>query len=207
MGWRIVGATGAYTAQMVNLNTTRDWAAAIATFKADYRLTVAVDPAGGATTVPAVGAHNYALGSVVGVTATPAAGYVFDHWSGACTGSGTCSVTMNADQSVTAHFTVSLDVSIAKSGNYPKLDWTHQATVVDHYAVYRSLTAPYFAAGAGSWLVDVPTATPTHTDTTADLTVGGNKYFYLVGPVNGCGGPCGASNRTGAFVFGLVPGN
>ena len=35
MGWRIVGATGAYTAQIVNLNTARDWAAAIATFKKD----------------------------------------------------------------------------------------------------------------------------------------------------------------------------
>ena len=44
-------------------------------------------------------------------------------------------------------------------------------------------------------------------DSTADLTVGGNKYFYLVGPVNVCGGACGSSNRTGAFVFGLVPGN
>jgi hypothetical protein len=34
MGWRIVGTTSAYTAQIVNLNTTRDWAADIATFKA-----------------------------------------------------------------------------------------------------------------------------------------------------------------------------
>lgn len=34
MGWRIVNTTGSYTAQIVNLNTTRDWAVAIATFKA-----------------------------------------------------------------------------------------------------------------------------------------------------------------------------
>jgi hypothetical protein len=40
MGWRIVGATGAYTAQIVNLNTTRDWAAAIATFKAAVPLPI-----------------------------------------------------------------------------------------------------------------------------------------------------------------------
>ena len=65
LGWRIVGATAGYTAAKSGLGTSRDWAAAIATFKADYRLTVAVDPAGGATTVPAVGAHNYAVGSVV----------------------------------------------------------------------------------------------------------------------------------------------
>jgi beta-lactam-binding protein with PASTA domain len=33
LGWRIVGATGAYTAQPNTLTTGRDWAAAIATFK------------------------------------------------------------------------------------------------------------------------------------------------------------------------------
>jgi hypothetical protein len=40
LGWRIVGATGTYQAQLINLNTTRDWAAAIATFKTDQPLPV-----------------------------------------------------------------------------------------------------------------------------------------------------------------------
>ena len=39
MGWRIVGATGAYNAQIINLNTARDWAAAIVTLKADLTVT------------------------------------------------------------------------------------------------------------------------------------------------------------------------
>ena len=207
MGWRIVGATGAYQAQLVNQNTTRDWAAAIATFKADYRLTVAIDPAGSATTVPAVGAHNYALGSVVGVTVTPAAGYVFDHWSGACTGSGTCSVTVDAAKTVTAHFAVSVDVTVARSGvDDVELTWQHLADVVDHYAVYRSLTEPYFSPGAAYWLDDVATSEEAYLDEDADLSTAGGTYFYLVGPVNECGGACGSSNRTGAFVYGLLPG-
>jgi hypothetical protein len=195
MGWRIVGATGAYTAQIINLNTARDWAAAIATFKTQtagptcytlnvghtgdgttpaasplnssgcptgqyvsgesislsgatpdpgwqiagwtgtdddsststtntvtmpaeahaaivvyvasptqHILTVAVSPAWGGTTEPAVGTHDYAAGTVVNITATPAAGYGFAFWSGACSGSGGCKVTMNANQSVTANF-------------------------------------------------------------------------------------------------------
>ena len=210
LGWRIVGATGGYTAAR-SIGTSRDWAAAIATFKADYRLTVAVDPAGGATTVPAVGVHTYPKGAVVSVTPTPGTGYVFDHWSGACTGAGMCSVTMGADKSVTAHFTVSVDVTITKPGSNPVLTWPHQATAVNLYTVYRSLTAPYFTPSVGSRLPsgDVPPVSPqtTLTDSTAVLTVAGNTYFYLVGPVNGCGGACGSSNRTGAFVFGLVPGN
>ncbi len=40
MGWRIVGSTGAYTAQLVDLNTTRDWATGIATLKSEGGLPV-----------------------------------------------------------------------------------------------------------------------------------------------------------------------
>ena len=61
----------------------------------NYDLTVVANPAGGGTTNPAVGVHPYAYGSVVNVTAAPLAGYAFSSWSGACTGSGACSVTMD----------------------------------------------------------------------------------------------------------------
>ena len=70
-----------------------------------YDLTVAVSPAGGGTTNPAAGMHTYAEGAVVDITAAPAAGYAFANWSGACSGSGACQVTMNTDKSVTANFT------------------------------------------------------------------------------------------------------
>jgi hypothetical protein len=70
----------------------------------DHDLTIAVDPVGSGTTNPAAGVHTYAYGSVVNITATPEDGYQFDHWSGACTGTGACQVTMDGDKSVTAHF-------------------------------------------------------------------------------------------------------
>jgi hypothetical protein len=73
---------------------------------AEYTLTMAVDPVAGGTTDPPVGDHTYAGGTVVDITASPAAGYEFDHWSGDCTGSGACQVTMDGDKSITAHFTV-----------------------------------------------------------------------------------------------------
>ena len=49
---------------------------------------------------------SFAVASSVTLTATPAASSTFSGWSGACTGTGSCSVTMDAAKSVTANFAV-----------------------------------------------------------------------------------------------------
>ena len=49
-------------------------------------------------------AESYVDGTSVALSATPATGSTFAGWSGACTGTGTCSVTMNAAATVTALF-------------------------------------------------------------------------------------------------------
>ena len=68
-------------------------------------LTIAVDDATHGSTDPAVGAHTYDAGEVVTITATPASGYGFDHWSGAVTGvTNPVIVTMNGNKTVTANF-------------------------------------------------------------------------------------------------------
>jgi hypothetical protein len=51
-------------------------------------------------------AASYATGTQVTLTATPATGSTFTGWSGGCTGTGTCVVTMSADTTVTAGFVV-----------------------------------------------------------------------------------------------------
>ena len=48
----------------------------------------------------------HAAGTVVTLTATPASDSQFSGWSGACSGTGACSVTMDAAKSVTATFTL-----------------------------------------------------------------------------------------------------
>ena len=124
MGYRIVNQVGEYTAQKSGM-TDRYWAAGIATFKSapsgvTYDLTMAVDPMDSGTTDPAIGIHTYEEYQVVNVSASPAPGYVFDHWSGACTGSGACQVTMSEDLAVTAHFvaeTYTLTVNVTGSGS------------------------------------------------------------------------------------------
>ena len=66
-----------------------------------FDLTTNPSPIGGGTVT---GGGTYASGTYVTVNAVPAAGYGFANWSGDCSGTGTCSVTMNADKSVTANF-------------------------------------------------------------------------------------------------------
>jgi hypothetical protein len=47
----------------------------------------------------------FALGTVVTLTASPAAGSTFDGWTGACTGTGPCTLTVNDAVLVSAKFT------------------------------------------------------------------------------------------------------
>ena len=52
---------------------------------------------------------SFSSGASVILTAVPASGSVFTGWSGACTGTSTCSLAMNAAKSVTATFGVAAD--------------------------------------------------------------------------------------------------
>jgi uncharacterized repeat protein (TIGR02543 family) len=113
--------------------------------------TTAVPAAGGTVT----GSGVYDSETVVPVIATPNAGFAFDNWSGACTGTGPCNVTMDDDKTVTAHFsqvgvvpsrsiTIGQEVSgtIAEAGEFePWLLEVAEDITVDIYmwAATRSL--------------------------------------------------------------------
>jgi cellulose 1,4-beta-cellobiosidase len=64
--------------------------------------TVTSSPAG--ISCGAACSASYASGTAVTLTAAPASGSTFSGWSGACVGTGTCTVTLTAAQSVTATF-------------------------------------------------------------------------------------------------------
>jgi hypothetical protein len=74
----------------------------------------------------------YASGTSVTLTATPASGWLFSSWSGACSGTGNCTLTMNSNKSVTAAFAPPLSVeltAIPSSGTAPLNDVDLKAEV------------------------------------------------------------------------------
>ena len=60
----------------------------------------------------------YLLGTNLSLLATPATGYIFAGWSGACTGTGVCLITMDAAKTVTATFVLSKTIvlTVTKAG-------------------------------------------------------------------------------------------
>lgn len=79
---------------------------------ATFALSVARSGAGAGTVISSPAgvscgsdcSEAYPDGTVVSLTATPEAGSTFAGWSGACSGTGACSVTMSAARAVTAMF-------------------------------------------------------------------------------------------------------
>lgn len=61
---------------------------------------------------------SYTSGTIVTLTAAPVNGYTFGGWSGACSGTGSCNVTMSQAQNVSASFGLAGSCGSANYGNY-----------------------------------------------------------------------------------------
>jgi Fe-S cluster biogenesis protein NfuA len=136
-GYHFVEWTGACTGSGA-CSVTMDAAKTVsATFAINtYTLTV-TQPENGSIAPPTA---VYDHGSVVDLTATPATGYHFVEWTGACTGSGACSVTMDAAKTVSATFainTYTLTVTQPENGSIAP-----PTAVYDHGSVVDLTATP-----------------------------------------------------------------
>lgn len=84
---------------------------------------------------------SFASGTLITLAATPTGSGIFTGWSGACTGTGTCSVTMSAARSVTATFDAGVVVTPLSQTNLSGATSSAQ---------YFSVTVP---AGAGNLVI------------------------------------------------------
>jgi hypothetical protein len=79
--------------------------------------------------------HQFTQGANVNLYATPAEFSLFNGWSGACSGAGACSLTMNVDKSVTASFIE---------------DTAHRVRIGDTANYFQTLQAAYNEAPSGA---------------------------------------------------------
>ena len=72
----------------------------------EFTLTVTTEGSGTGTVTANPAGLAYQAGTTVTLTATPDPGSSFEGWSGACSGTGACVLTMDADKAVTARFEI-----------------------------------------------------------------------------------------------------
>jgi predicted extracellular nuclease len=144
----------------------------------DQMLTVAVS-GNGSGTITGTGincagdcSETYVFNSMVTLTATPSTGSTFTSWSGACTGNGGCSVTMDVAKSVTATFTLNIYTATASAGANGSIAPASQS--VNHGATTTFTVTPdagYTASVSGTCGGSLSGTTFTTAAVTADCSV------------------------------------
>ncbi|MDZ7263069.1 MAG: T9SS type A sorting domain-containing protein [candidate division KSB1 bacterium] len=183
---------------------------------ATCNLIMAVSPANCGTTEPPVGNHSFTAGSMVPITAFPAAGYIFDHWTGGVADSlaANTTVTMNGNKTVTAFFVLKpiSDAQASIQGENILLEWSASETLA-LYNVYRDTTydfVPDVVNGTnriGRYIYDQDSNKPgiqwtdigNGADIVGDVT---KNYFYKITVYNGT--ESAPSNVAGEFDYQLI---
>ncbi|MEI6205690.1 MAG: FG-GAP-like repeat-containing protein [Desulfuromonadales bacterium] len=155
---------------------------------------------------------SFTSGTSVTLTASPDSGSTFAGWSGACSGTGTCNVTMSAAKSVTATFTLSPQTTTPSINYYHQSDGivagltTNGSTVTGGAQFYQEANAAWSIVGQGDFDGDgirdlvwwnsrtgqvyiMLMASPTTVKGGGILTTEPNTYWRIVatGDINGDG--------------------
>jgi len=157
-GWSGGGCSGTGTCDV----TVSTAIAVTATFTLNqYMLTVnkAGSSAGTVTSNP-VGincgstcAANFNYGTNIVLTAVPGTSSTFMGWSGSCSGTGTCTVSMSATRNVTATFNASLscttvsDASACTNGSLPEINLGLMTSVACHNQCQTAMPAAGMTSG------------------------------------------------------------
>ncbi|MBI4560338.1 MAG: hypothetical protein HY706_22350, partial [Candidatus Hydrogenedentes bacterium] len=136
-----------------------------------YTLTTAVVPTGGGTVSPASGSFD--SGSVITLTATPAAGKLFDYWSESISSlENPVNVTMDGNKSIIAWFAVAYTLTTSVQG---------EGTVSPSSGTYKSGSGATISANpASGWQFNHWEGGASGTSTPVTITMNGNKSVTAV---------------------------
>jgi len=143
--------------------------------------TITSSPAG--INCPGTCTASFAQGTQVTLTAVPGKNYFFGGWSGGCTGTGVCTVTINAAMSVTASFTQGTGITVTLAGKGTGTVTSSPAGINCSTAA-GAICSATFQQGASVTLSESPSGTNTFggwsgactgTTTTCKVTVGANN--------------------------------
>ena len=123
---------------------------------------------------------SYGDGTMVTLTATPASGYIFAGWSGACSGAGSCVVTMSAAESVTARFTTALTRTFVSSSGVD----TNPCTIAAPCATFAHA---YSLTGASGIIAALNPGKYGPLTITYPITINGNGWAAITGIAQGNG--------------------
>lgn len=174
---------GAASSTEVDLNTNANSTTVTATvLPPSYLLSVSVSGTGTVTSSPAgiscapTCSATFTYGSLVDLTAVPAAGATFAGWSGAgCSGTGTCTVAMTSAQSLIASFSQTPTVDLAIQ------EWdTSEQLLVGATYVYRYTVSNAAGKATATNVLLVPTI-PTGATLTSTTPVTGAWTCDLTG--------------------------
>jgi len=114
----------------------------------------AVTSTDGGINCPGTCSHNYPDNSQVTLNATPASGWAFSGWGGACSGTGSCNLTITQNTNVSATFyqlPVTLTVSVAGDGTVASTDGHINCPGTCSYIYLPNTPVTLNATPAGGW--------------------------------------------------------
>jgi len=151
---------------------------------------------------PSTCSANYNSGTLVTLTASAGAGATFAGWSGACTGTGSCSVTISQAQAVTATFNqpavVAPTIFRIGTGTLP------QGTASAATLVTLNFTSSFTLAGLNTTTLGAPganfaTTTGGSCQTGSNYTAGNSCTVAIIFTPSGPGGIAGQLTATDNF--------
>jgi hypothetical protein len=183
-GWN--GACSGTDQCIVVMNSAQNVSATFVT-GASFNLAAAISGSGSVASAPSgisCGSStcdaSFASGAQVTLTATPATGDIFTGWSGACSGTGSCIVTMSAAESVTAMFATALTRTFVSASGVD----TNPCTISAPCATFAHA---YSLTGASGIIAALDPGKYGPLTITYPVTVNGNGWAAITGTAQGNG--------------------